>query len=168
MSDTSYEIARQVIQKYFSDRFLDPTTSQPWKDAAGDLIQVEYPNHILSDEEGTADTPWCRFKITHGISQASDVGNYREEIPGEVALQIFLPEDSGVKLARQIADSVRAFMRNVHLGTPDGLIKFRTISVRELTPDQGWDQTLVTCPFVRFIYEATPYAAGGNFIPYPP
>lgn len=168
MSDQSYEIARQVIQKYFSDRFLDPTTNAPWRDAGNNLIEVEYPNHILSDQEGTSNNPWCRFRITHGSAQPADVGNYREDIPGEMALQIFLPEDTGVKLGRQIADSVRAFMRNITLETPDGVIQFRTISVRELLPDQGWDQTLVVCPFVRYIYETTPYAPGGFFVPYPP
>lgn len=157
----SYEATRQVIQGYFQARFLNPDTNEPWFD-------VEYPNHIISEPDALPDAPWGRFSIRHGEKVGTDVGTRSSRIPGEATLQIFLPEDSGVKLARTVADSVVDFMENVHLGTDDGIVRFRRISVRELVPENGWDQTLVVMTFERDVINPNAYAEGGDFIPYVP
>jgi len=153
----SYEVARQVITSYFQANFLNEQDAEP--------LPVEYPNRIYALPDGAAAAPWARFSIRHGMKQATDVGTRSSRIGGEATLQIFLPEDSGVKLGRQLGDLIISFMEDVFLGTDDGVVRFRKVSVRELPPDNGWDQTSVVMPFERDIYGA---GQAGTFIPYVP
>lgn len=157
-----YEVARKVITGYFKTGFKKPDTT--------DWLPVEYPNRALEDDKktGKTATAWARFTIVHGRKFAREVGTGSSRTPGVVYLQIFLKEDSGTLLARQIADHLVGQFENVHLQTDTGIIRFRSVSSRELPAENGWDRTNIEMPFERDEQNAAASAQAAFVVPYTP
>lgn len=152
----SYGIAKSVIAGYFQDHFL-VDSAEP--------IPVEYPNRNLEDNDKTTDRTWGRLTILHAMEMSSEVGTQRSRIPGLVQFDIFIPEDTGMKDAYAIGDLIKVFMKDAYLGTDDGVIRFRTVSVRELPASGGWARLAVDMPFQRDVLDV---AAPPAFVPYAP
>lgn len=132
--------AKTIAQSYFFDHFKKPDTSA-W-------FPVEYPNHKLKEEP--SGTPWARLSYAEGQKIGRDVGMGMSRIPGEMVLQIFLPDDSGTTLARQVADSIVGFMENVDLSVPpNGVIRFRLVSLIPAGQSGAWFMMNVVMPFER-------------------
>jgi hypothetical protein len=70
--------------------------------------------------------------------------------PGVIIIQVFVPEDSGTKLAKTYADALAAIFDRVQFSSGNsGTISCRIPSVETVGAKDGWHQTNVTVPFKR-------------------
>lgn len=70
--------------------------------------------------------------------------------PGLIILQVFVPEMTGTRKAREYADSLGAIFDRVDFSSGNsGLITCRTPSIEVIGVRDGWCQVNVTVPFRR-------------------
>lgn len=70
--------------------------------------------------------------------------------PGIIMLQVFAPEMTGTRKAREYADSLGAIFDRVDFSSGNsGLITCRTPSIEVIGARDGWCQVNVTVPFRR-------------------
>lgn len=70
--------------------------------------------------------------------------------PGVIILQVFVPADTGTKLAKTYADTLAAVFERVQFSSGNsGTITCRIPSIEAVGIKNGWHQTNVTVPFKR-------------------
>lgn len=127
----------QTQQEELRTRFYDAWAAR---------IPVDYPN--LEFTPPTPPAPWCRFRVIGGDSEQTTIGaatnNFRNA--GIIAVQVFVPINTGDDLAYQHADAAGDIFEN-WCGTN---ITCRAKQVKEVGPDGlGYFQVNVFIPFRR-------------------
>jgi hypothetical protein len=106
-------------------------------------VDVAYDNFPY---EPTAGTKWIRFAVLpERAFQAEMGGTKRWHLPGLAVASIFLPLDTGHKVALEISDSIVTAFRSQTVSA----ITYRTPTVTNIgrTPDGAWHQTDCSIPF---------------------
>ena len=91
---------------------------------------------------------WVRLTIINGDATQRSIGNPGANVHrhnGVITVQVFVPIDSGIHTARDLADDAAAIFRNQRF---DG-IRCDVPSAREVGPDDIWFQVNMSCPFRR-------------------
>lgn len=70
--------------------------------------------------------------------------------PGLIILQVFVPENTGVRKAKEYADDLKPIFDRAQFSSGNsGTITCRTASVETIGAKNGWCQVNVTVPFRR-------------------
>lgn len=95
--------------------------------------------------------PYLALFILDGEGNQITVGDpVVKRWTGLILIQVFVPQDTGTKLARTYADSLGAlFERQTFSAGASGTIRSRIASIQSIGVKDGWYQINVTVPFIR-------------------
>jgi hypothetical protein len=133
-------IEQQVITQRFVDQWV---TLWP-------QIAVKYENRNFTPP---ANEPWVAFTIRSGRVVDAAISTIMPRGIGIVFLQIFLPENAGTVIAREMADSFADVFDNWHVVYPPsppyprGDFWFKRVEFNAQPPRDGWLQWNVTIEF---------------------
>lgn len=116
-----------AITKRFQDEFKKPEGET--QGLPGSFIPIQFDGHPFTAPK---ESPWGRFHIVEGERNNAAVGKKFQRAPGLVYLQIFLPENAGVKQARITADKFAEIFDNYELGGDGWSVLFRTVSLNRV------------------------------------
>jgi hypothetical protein len=156
----SYESARFAVESYFKTQW------DAYKAANPDLwFPIEYPNNRLPENDKSG--PWGRLSIANGPAFGREVGTGSTRVPGVIYLQIFLPEDTGVVIAKKATDYMVDKFLYRQFEIDDGVLRVRSVSGRELPAESGRDRTNVEVVFARDATNPAASAFADTFVPLP-
>lgn len=95
--------------------------------------------------------PWARISILPGKSDPAIIGPGHVRTTGLISVQVFLPEDSGVKLANDTAD-VMAGLNTRQLASGGHVVTLETVSMNDSGSRSGYVQKNVWLPFTADTY----------------
>jgi hypothetical protein len=131
----TFELERQAIE----ERFNTNHTSTP--------IQYENVKFEQPDEAS-----WVALTLLPGNANQVSVGTTRhvKRFSGIIQVDIFTVEDTGTKIARDLADSISAIFDSVQfsLGS-SGLITTRVPEYTTLGVENGWYHAVVSVAYHR-------------------
>lgn len=107
---------------------------------------VEYPNQPAFQPP---DGPWVRLSMQLGVGRRMNIGRpARLQYTGFVAVQVFVPRQSGDGASRTLQDAAAAIFaeRTIQAG---GAIRFLPPSFQQSGQSDRWWIATVTCPFQR-------------------
>jgi hypothetical protein len=136
----AFDKQREVLEKWFKDRFVSPTIPAP-------VPPVQWENVPFDEPESRT---WVRLSIRYGDSFRRTLGAnpFRRHL-GVVFVQVFVPAKGGSKAARVIADQVADILQEAAVdASPHGWIELLDSSVRAVGIVQnGCYQMTVATPF---------------------
>lgn len=127
---TGFDNAQQLIEQKFNTAWNAATP------IAFDNVEFDPP--------ATVDQ-WVRLNVLDEAAFVAGMGGgvnlYRH--PGIVIVQVFIRDGSGIREAKQLADTVAAIFR----GANENGILYRAPYVETVGPNNGWFQVNVNIPF---------------------
>ena len=133
----SFEDERRAIESRFASNFTTVTADRiAWEN-----------RRFKQPDTGT----WVRFTVLNGETRNAALSNtILKRTIGVIAVQVFVPELTGTKTAREAADAVATVFQNQQFSAGNsGTITCRAASIRSIGIDAGWFQINVTCPYQR-------------------
>lgn len=95
--------------------------------------------------------PYVALFILNGEGQQASLGTPAlRRWPGVIKVQVFVPRDTGTKLARTYADTIGAVFDRAQFSSGNsGTISCRIPSISHVGLANGWNQINVTIPYQR-------------------
>ena len=84
--------------------------------------------------------PWARYSIRPAANITQDISNHSRQIIGLVWLQIFVPENDGVRPAMLMADAMETIFAEQRIIDANGLIRFERAELQPAGVDSGLAQ----------------------------
>lgn len=108
---------------------------------------IRYENVPFRETVG----PYIALFILDGEGEQISLGTPAlRRWPGVIKIQVFVPQDTGTKLARTYADILGILFDRAQFSSGNsGTIRCRVPSILHVGVTNGWDQINVTIPFVR-------------------
>jgi len=112
---------------------------------------VAYENVPFAQPEAS---PWVRMTIRPGLGQSAALGGAFHRYAGAVIVQCFVPEETGTKPGRDLADAAAAVFldasgRGKQVSTTNGYITFGTPYLEAAGAESGFLQLNVVVPYQR-------------------
>lgn len=144
----SFATERDVLSSYFQDNWNETTQGK----IAWDNIPFEMPK-----------TLFVQFQIVNLSGGQRSLGGTKklERHYSEVQVDVYVPQNLGVAIARTRADEIATLFRRKVLYTSDNeLLQFQTPVIRQLAPNETRAlniedikyRLMVRCPFYRDAY----------------
>lgn len=96
-----------------------------WTGAAA--IPLQMPNHKFKQP----DTPWGRVSINLGNKNSVAIGNRRDRMIGILAINVFIPKETGSQAATQAADLMAQIFDDWQsIPAPGNLIEFEKTGIQ--------------------------------------
>lgn len=131
-----FEARRQFITQRFVDGFKAGATA---------FVPVGFENRPFDQPDGA---PWARFFVRESDRRNATVTTAEQRTLGIAYLQIFLPEGTGTKKARECADKMIEIFENQHVADGAGDFIFRTVNLTTVGRDPaGFYQMNATVEF---------------------
>jgi hypothetical protein len=133
-----YESVRQTVGNYMTTVY----------GASGKITAaaVDYPLVGENQPVVPPSTPWLRWGVRPATQNAMDVGGQMKRVTGLLWFQIFLPENTGSRIAHVIADELTTRFFETTLEA--GALKCFSAALGYVGPDgSGWDLWRVTIPY---------------------
>lgn len=108
---------------------------------------VAWDNQPFNEPAPATGTAWVRFSIRAGDTLPASVGRTMSRTRGIAYLQIFVPKNSGNRVAKGHAEFFRGIFRHERIQACDGVIVFDEISCQDSGDTGEWRQTLGIAPF---------------------
>lgn len=110
---------------------------------------IEFENVRFTKPNGS---PYVALFIRGGTGNQASIGASRNvhRWPGIIQVDIFVPEDSGTKAAREIADTVSGIFLNESFASgTDGLIRCQTPSYQDFGVTNSYHRGVLTINYRR-------------------
>ena len=124
-----------------------------WKaawDAAGLTLPVEVHNQPFKRPTTGA---WARLTYLGGQTSAASLGTVQKRTPFALALNVFLPENTGTRIAYRAADAMGRLDGTVARSNDGKLVvHFREAGIAPGNPEEGIEAFVVTIPGIHDIY----------------
>ena len=110
------------------------------------LAAIQMPNTKFDRPD---QSPWARLTVIFGTRSNAAVGGTKVRQLGELYLQVFLPEDSGTKVATDSYDAMATIYDNKNVPFTDdtGFILTQAVTSRPTGIRDGYEQTTISAPF---------------------
>jgi hypothetical protein len=110
-------------------------------------VYIVFDNVRSSRPEGQS---WIRLTILNGSARQADLANVMHRHTGVIDVGVFVPENTGTAIARQIAGDVAAlFKRATFEAGSAGRIRTRVPSIIRRGNNDGWYQLNVSVEYWR-------------------
>jgi hypothetical protein len=108
---------------------------------------VAWDNAPFSRQDGGDAGLWCRMAVNMGESRQRDLGSLVARTTGILLISVFVPAETGDKLALQFADEAVTHFKSAKATLSGTVVQFETPSVRAIGLRDSWWQVNVACPF---------------------
>lgn len=91
-------------------RAIEKLFREAWKDSSDNALPCDYPGSTFNPDKLARNTVWARYRIQHNTSGQTTLssanGGRRYSRSGNIMVQVFVPQDSGVIDAYHMAEKV--------------------------------------------------------------